>query len=552
MNPTLFVKSLNVSCNAALLSLDCCGNASLEKLWLKDSAQQDALTFTKDDATAIFFNNDGINIPDAALKSYLLNIYDDDEDGQISIAEADNIISVNCSGKGVADLTGLECCTKLVTVNCANNSIAEIDLHTLTQLRTINCAGNPVRKLVLDNCAALQNLLLQGETTNAINGTTVSFSAYTQATTFDFSIRNTPFTGFTFKDTPELTSLVFDGDFTSVDISGNTAVTSVDLSLLTGLTRLDAHSCGLQSLDVTKNLALESLDCSGDSIPLLNVVNNTALGTLNCSKNNLTKINVTANTALEDFDISGNGLSAINLRSNTALKKLNVSGNKEISLVDLRNNTLLEELYASGLSISELDLTKIKQIKILDIHNNLILAHVICPSRGWLINTDTSIGIQETYCITGDGQPASGGCIEIDGIIWSCANVGYSPDSRHGEKYSFYDAQRACPNGWRTPSNEELESLSTNYSANSIFNGMNGRWFSGSNNYSELTDAVFFPYTNDNSSAGSYWSSNSYTNSYNVRHYQYLILSDSNKYSPHIDYIDEYGKGKCSVRCVKD
>ena len=127
------LKSLNVSCNATLLSLDCCGNASLEKLWLKDSAQQDALTLTKDDATAIFFNNGGINIPDQALKSYLLNIYDDDDDGQISIAEADNIISVNCSGKGITDLTGLECCTNLVTVNCANNGIAEMDLHTLTR-----------------------------------------------------------------------------------------------------------------------------------------------------------------------------------------------------------------------------------------------------------------------------------------------------------------------------------------------------------------------------------------------------------------------------------
>lgn len=471
------LKTLNVSCNAALVSLDCSGNNALEKLWLKDSAQQDALALTKDDATAIFFNNGGISIPDAALKSYLLNIYDDDEDGQISIAEADNIIAVNCSGKGVTDLTGLECCTNLVTVNCADNAIAEIDLHTLTQLRTLNCAGNPVRKLVLDNCAALQNLLLQGETTNAIEGTTVSFSAYTQATTFDFSIRNTPFTGFVFKDTPELTSLVFDGDFTSVDISGNTAVTSVDLSLLAGLTELDAHGCALQSLDVTKNLALESLDCSGNSIPSLNMTNNTALKAFNCSNNNLTKINVTANTALEDFDISGNGLSAINLRSNTALRKLNLSYNKEISLVDLRNNTELTHLYVAGLSISELDLTNNAKLERIDYHENPNLISVI------------------------------NGGILIDGLTWALCNVGTSlyPEE-YGNTYNFEQAQTVCPSSWRTPTREELQSLSAHYSAYITYNGVKGRWFSGSNVYSESAPAIFLSVLSGSLNGG-YWSS---------------------------------------------
>ena len=430
-------------------------------------------------------------------------------------------------------------------VNCADNAIAEIDLHTLTQLRTLNCAGNPVRKLVLDNCAALQNLLLQGETTNAIEGTTVSFSAYTQATTFDFSIRNTPFTGFVFKDTPELTSLVFDGDFTSVDISGNTAVTSVDLSLLTGLTRLDAHSCGLQSLDVTKNLALESLDCSGNSIPSLNVVNNTALRTLNCSKNNLIKINVTANTALEDFDISGNSLSAINLRSNTALKKLNVSDNKEISLVDLRNNTLLEELYASGLSISELDLTKVAQLQVLNVLENPILARVICPSQSWLSSVVAMNQYPTTIYVLSNGSEVLGGAIEIDGRIWKRYNENSSTDNIYGGTYTF--GQTKCPSGWRTPTREELESLSAHYSAYTTYNGVKGRWFSGSKTYSESVPAVFFPVLNSSSSYGSYWSSTAKSSG--------STSAFSLFFNGSTVEVDKYGRDRSnaySVRCVKD
>ncbi|MBR4848419.1 MAG: hypothetical protein IKV07_03570, partial [Bacteroidaceae bacterium] len=107
--------SLNISYNKMLTSLDCSGNSNLSKLWVKDEAQSTGTAITKDGATIIYYNNSGLNIPDTALKTYLVNNYDDDGDGEISIAEADNITMVNCSGKGVKDLTGLEACTNLVT-----------------------------------------------------------------------------------------------------------------------------------------------------------------------------------------------------------------------------------------------------------------------------------------------------------------------------------------------------------------------------------------------------------------------------------------------------
>ena len=455
----------------------------------------------------------------------------------LDLSKNTKLTDLKCSDNNFTSLklAELECCASLVYVNCANNDIAEIDLHTLTQLRTLNCAGNPVRKLVLDNCAALQDLLLQGETTNAINGTTLKFRAYTQATAFDLSIRNTPFTGFTFKDTPELTSLVFDGDFTSVDISGNTAVTSVDLSLLTGLTRLDARGCCLQSIDLTKNLALESLDCSGNLLPSLNIANNTALRTLKCSNNNITKINVAANTSLEDFDISDNGLSAINLCNNTALRKLNISGNKKVSLIDLRNNALLKELNVVGVSISELDLTGIEALNVLNVVDNPLLARIVCPSQGWLSNTDFRVGVQEVYCVTSGGDVVQGGCAVIDGKVWSGANV--------DGIYYFDDAQAVCPSGWRTPSKDELSSLSAHYSEMTTFSGMQGRWFSGNKAYSDSVSAIFLPVKNRSNSRGYYWSSTVSSNS----EANYLFFSSSTVY-----VNDNSRSNSLSVRCVKD
>ena len=150
--------SLDVSGNAALESVNCQGNTAQTRLWVKDAAQQSALTIRKEDATVIAFNNGGIQIPDANLKAYLLALFDDDEDGEISVAEADNVVNVNCSGKSIADLTGLEACPNLKYLNFADNQVSAALLPNLTKLETVVAYGNPIERLNIDNDAALDAL----------------------------------------------------------------------------------------------------------------------------------------------------------------------------------------------------------------------------------------------------------------------------------------------------------------------------------------------------------------------------------------------------------
>lgn len=50
-----------------------------------------------------------------------------------------------------------------------------------------------------------------------------------------------------------------------------------------------------------------------------------------------------------------------------------------------------------------------------------------------------------------------------------------------------------CPEGWRLPTFDELELLSRNHSAVSVYNGQKGFWYSGSNEYSDDVEAVFLP-----------------------------------------------------------
>ena len=335
-------------------------------------------------------SNKRVEFPDINLKKYLIANYDLNDDGEISEDEAADIIMVNCSGKGVWDLTGLEACANLATLNCSNNGITEINLPNLAQLRTVTCNDCPIERMNFNGCSSLQYLNLQGATTNAISGTSISIDGYTQANTLYFTANDTPFKSFTFKNTSALTTLELYGEFTDVIVTNNTALTSfifyapvlfadisqnsvlesIDVSTLLELNTLYVKNCKLQSLDVTNNLALTALECNGNELTTLDVSKNTSLVRLYCNSNKLPRINVAANTALEKFSVSNNLLSVLNIRNNTALWFLNVSNNAELSMVDVGVNTALQLLYAEGLAITDLDLSANNALTDVRINNN--------------------------------------------------------------------------------------------------------------------------------------------------------------------------------------
>ena len=347
-------------------------------------------------------SNKRVEFPDINLKKYLIANYDLNDDGEISVDEAADIIMVNCSGKGVWDLTGLEACANLATLNCSNNGITEINLPNLAQLRTVTCNDCPIERMNFNGCSSLQYLNLQGATTNAISGTSISIDGYTQANTLYFTANDTPFKSFTFKNASALTTLELYGEFTDVIVTNNTALTSfvfyapvvnatlsgnsvlkeVDVTSLLYLESLDVQKCKLQSLDVTKNLALTSLACNNNELITLDVANNTSLVKFYCSDNKLTRINITANTALKELDVADNLLSVLNIRNNAALTYLCVSNNADIAMVDVKLNTALEVLVASGLAITDVDLTANTALKGVELFNeNLTTSNIPATTR---------------------------------------------------------------------------------------------------------------------------------------------------------------------------
>lgn len=81
--------------------------------------------------------------------------------------------------------------------------------------------------------------------------------------------------------------------------------------------------------------------------------------------------------------------------------------------------------------------------------------------------------------------------ITIDGLTWATCNVGATNRSDWGKLFTYDMALQACPEGWRLPTRDEIEtimSLFTHFGESEVY--IKGLFFSGS---SPDGDSVFLP-----------------------------------------------------------
>lgn len=87
---------------------------------------------------------DEVTISDPAFKSYLLGAYDVDKDGVLSTKEAAAVTEIKASGCGIKAMPELNSIfSKIITLDCSNNDLKELDITLLTSLKTMNATGNP-------------------------------------------------------------------------------------------------------------------------------------------------------------------------------------------------------------------------------------------------------------------------------------------------------------------------------------------------------------------------------------------------------------------------
>ena len=209
-----------------------------------------------------------VNFSDAALKSLLVNgdkdsnKYDVNGDGDISLAEAAAVTSLNCSDSEITDLTGLEHCVNLERLVISSNSgITSVNPALFAKLSVLDAGLTGITSLDVSHNPQLSYL----------------------------SIYGCPCTSLDVSSNPKLETLnVGATSLTSVDVSHNTAlkelyihytaITSLDLSANTNLENLNLRSTGFTNLDFTNHSALKELDVSHcSSLTSLNVTGCDAL-----------------------------------------------------------------------------------------------------------------------------------------------------------------------------------------------------------------------------------------------------------------------------------
>ena len=175
--------------------------------------------------------------------------YDTNKDNALNNAEIAAVTEIDCSGKDILSLQGIEYFTSLVSLNCGNNRLTELNVDQNTVLKTLICENNMLTRLDISKNTALENI--------------------------DCS----------------------ENQLISLDVSQNSSVQSVrcagnhltELLLPKGysLSVLDCSDNQITELDILKNPFIEYLDCSGNLLTRLNLKDKYCLNTLYCMHNGI-------------------------------------------------------------------------------------------------------------------------------------------------------------------------------------------------------------------------------------------------------------------------
>lgn len=113
-----------------------------------------------------------INFPDVNFKNALVNswcvdIYgdgtgdkdaDENNDGEIDMAEAIKINNLHISGRQISQLKGIEYFDSLQIIECSSNQLSELIISNLTALRVLDCRKNQLSQLTISNLPSLHSL----------------------------------------------------------------------------------------------------------------------------------------------------------------------------------------------------------------------------------------------------------------------------------------------------------------------------------------------------------------------------------------------------------
>jgi Leucine-rich repeat (LRR) protein len=268
----------------------------------------------------------------------------------VDLSPYTNLKLVQCEGQlGGLTLNGL---VNLETLICRNSQLTSLNLNGLTGLKKLYLNDNQITSLDLSSCPNIQNLYAHGNPLTLNFGQMVNTQNlvcnYNQLASQDFSTLT------------QLQSLI---------IYGTSGTSTLNLSGLSNLKKLNCYGQGLSSINLNGLTSLEELVCGGNQLTSLNLSGLGNLKLLSCRENLLTSLNLTGLNNLEHLDFASNSISSINLSGLTNLKYLFCDSNQLTSL-DSTNLDNLRNLTCNTNQITSLNLSNSQYLSYLNCSGN--------------------------------------------------------------------------------------------------------------------------------------------------------------------------------------
>lgn len=209
--------------------------------------------------------------------------------------------------------------------------------------------------------------------------------------------------------------IAYNNQITSVDLSSNVLLSSIDVSnnwLTTinfpntaTLTNVKCILNALTSIDLSNLIGLEYIDCQRNQLTTLDVSNNIAIKEIDCQRNQLTSLDVSNKTVLTKVYCLHNQLTTLVIANNPVLRNFNCNSNQLTSL-DFINVPLLEVISCTDNQLTQLNFLSSSLVTTLDCSNNQLssLSVLHCTDLSGL-NVDNNL--LTTLDITSQGQLGS-------------------------------------------------------------------------------------------------------------------------------------------------
>ena len=220
------------------------------------------------------------SFPDENFRQYVLDHFDNDEDGTLSSEEIEAVTEIEVCTDDIVSLKGIEYFSELSHLNCCgtayhngyyyagNGLLSELDVSKNTKLEVLSCTHNQLQSLDVSHNS---NLVYLHCGSNFLTELDVRSNAILK----ELDFQDNQLTSIDLSNNPELTGLDFcRNSITSISLSANpklerlicwaNGLTELDVSDNTKLKRLEVENNQIQVLDVSANLDLVSLVCFGN------------------------------------------------------------------------------------------------------------------------------------------------------------------------------------------------------------------------------------------------------------------------------------------------